>query len=329
MKIAFLSVRKDEFDLYREKFGKFELFITDKSIEKVNISRILDVDILSVFVFDRLDSDILSKFKNLRLIVTRSSGFDHIDIEYCKEKGISVAHMPGYSPKSIAEHTFAMLLSLVRNIKRIERKEDKLIFYQDDDILGEDLFEKSLGVIGTGKIGFEVARLGLAFGMIVYAYDIKENEELKKKGVKYISIDELIQKSDVITLHIPYNPSTHHLINEERIEMMKDGVIFLNTARGSVVDTDALYDAVMKGKIKAAGLDVFEEEEILILGKYELGISSEKAMKILKLRTLDNVIITPHIAYFTKRSIENIKKFTVECIKTFIEKGELGRFKVV
>ena len=329
MKIVFTCVNENDIKFLKENLSDYELIFYKTYIDKINLEEIIDADILSVFVFDKLDKEKLSKFKNLKLIVTRSAGFDHIDIDYCKENNIKVAHMPAYSPKSIAEHSLALLLNLTRKIKNSYQKTEKIDFSQTEALMGTDLDEMSIGVIGTGRIGSWTAKLCKSLGMEVYAFDIVENKELKELGIKYMNLDELVENSDVISLHVPYTPKTHHLINKERIEKMKDGAILINTSRGAVVDTDALYDALKKGKLSAAGLDVFEDEDILILNKYEEGISSDKNLKILKLNTLPNVIITPHIAYYTKKAVNNIRNCTVECINMFIKEGNLGRFEVV
>ena len=329
MNIVFTSVKPEEEEFFRKELSAYEPTIYSQTIDKIPLNQIKNVDILSVFVFDKLNKEILSPLKNLKLIVTRSAGVDHIDLEYCRENGIQVAHMPAYSPKSIAEHTFALILALTRKLKKINNRTQHINYKQEPEILAEDLFEKSVGIIGTGRIGTEVAKMALVFFKEIFAYDIKENPQLKESGVQYISLDELFKNSDIISLHVPYTPQTHYLINSEAINKMKDGVILINTSRGKVVNTDHLYQAIMEGKISAAGLDVFEEEDVLILEKYEEGKGSSKNLKILKLNSLDNVIITPHIAYYTKTAIDRIKNCTVEAIKNFITQGDTGRYRVI
>jgi D-lactate dehydrogenase len=329
MNITFTSLRKDEKEFFEKHLKEHSLKLYENPIDKIPLKDIKKTEILVVFVFDKLGRDILSQLPDLKLIITRSAGIDHIDLDYCKEKGIHVAHMPAYSPKSIAEHTFALLLNLTRRIKTTQKKEEKIDFSQGEDLIGIDLDQLTIGVIGTGRIGTQTALLALAFGMEVLAFDIKENPMLKEKGVKYLSFDEIIKKSDVITLHVPYTPKTHHLINKETVAKMKEGVYIINTSRGKVVDTDAIYEGVVTGKIKGLALDVFEDEEILILKRFEEGKGSDKNLKILRLLSFDNVIITPHIAYFTKKAIENIKNCTLEAITLFVKGEDLGRFKVL
>jgi len=329
LKIVFTSVNKNDIDFFKDILSDCEVIFFQNNIDNINIKEICDANILSVFVFDKLDKNKLSQFNDLKLIITRSTGVDHIDVNYCKERGIKVANIPAYSPKSIAEHTLCLLLNLTRKIKIISRRTKNIDFSQDEELIGIDLDQLKIGIIGTGKIGSWMAKICKNLGMEVYAYDIKENLELKAIGIKYIDLDSLIEISDIISLHVPYSPKTHHLINKERISKMKDGAIIINTSRGAVVDTNALYNALKDGKLGGAGIDVFEDEDILILNKYEEGIVSDKVLKILKLNTLPNVIITPHIAYFTKKAVNNIRNGVVECIDMFLKEGKLEKFEVV
>ncbi len=322
MKIALTSVFKENVDFFKEKLEEYELKVYTETIQDIPLVELKDVDILSVFVFDKLDRNLLKNLKNLRFIITRSVGYDHIDVEYCKEKGIKVAHIPSYSPSSIAQHVFGMILSLVRKLKTIDRRVRKLNFKQEFEIMGFNLENLTLGVIGTGRIGTFVAKYGIAFGMRVVAYDIFEKEELKEIGVKYLTFEKVLEGSDVISVNVPLNRETYHMIGENAIKLMKDGVIFINTSRGEVVDTDALYKYYKMGKFGGIGLDVCEDEMILILERYRKGFSSDKNLKILELANKPNVIITPHIAYFTEVSMENIKNQTIEAIKAFVEKNE-------
>lgn len=322
LKIVFTSLNKSDIDFYKDVLPDSEVIFFQDNIDNINIKEIRDATILSIFVFDKLDKDKLSQFNNLKLIITRSTGVDHIDISYCKERGIKVANIPAYSPKSIAEHSLCLLLNLTRKIKAISMRTKDIDFSQYEELIGIDLDQLKVGIIGTGKIGSWMAKICKNLGMDVYAYDIKENLELKTLGIKYINLDSLIEISDVISLHVPYSPKTHHLINKERINKMKNGTIIINTSRGAILDTNALYNALVDGKLGGAGIDVFEDEDILILNKYEKGIVSDKTLKILKLNTLPNVIITPHIAYFTKKAVNNIRNSVVECINMFLKENK-------
>jgi len=329
MKITFTSLKEQDIQFFKEKLRNFNLKFFNETIDKIPLEEIQDTEILSIFVFDRLNEKLILKLKKLKLIITRSAGVDHIDIEYCKKRGIKIAHMPAYSPKSIAEHTLAMILTLTRKLKKIGKNLEKMDYSQSEDIIGVDLDELSIGIIGTGKIGSWTAKLCKYLGMKVYAFDLVESEELKEMGIEYLDLDTILKIADIISLHVPYTPQTHHLINKERINKMKKGAILINTARGAVVDIDALYEALKNKKIAGAGLDVFEDEDILILNRYEDGKVSDKNLKILKLNTLENVIITPHIAYYTRKAVNNIRNCTVDCINLFIKEGKLGKFEVI
>ena len=329
MQATFTSVRDDEISFFKRNLKDLKLQFFKQNINQIDIEKLKDTQILSIFVYDKLTQNIISKLKNLKLIITRSVGYDHIDIDYCRKHKITVAHIPEYSPQSIAEHTFCMILNLTRKLKKIQQNEDYLNFSLEKDILGIDLYTLSIGIIGTGRIGSKVAKIAYGYGMKIYAYDIKQNPELKDLNVCYVDLEFLIKKSDVITLHVPYLPTTHHLIDKNKINIMKKGVILINTSRGKVIDTDAVYNGVLEGKIGGIGLDVFEDEEILILRGYEQKQSSDKVLKILRLRNMDNVIITPHVAFFTEKAVENIKKGVIECINLFKEHNDVGKFKVV
>lgn len=327
-KIAFTSVSDEDLEFYKKHLKDYELKFFKKQLREVDLKEIKEAQILCVFVFDKLTGEVLSEFENLKLIITRSVGYDHIDLKFCKDGGIKVAHIPAYSPKSIAEHTIALILNLTRKIKKVQKRTSRLNYSQETEILAIDLEGLTAGIIGTGKIGSWTAKLLHYLGCKVIAHDIIANEELKSLGVEYKSLEELLKVSDIVSLHVPYTSQTHHLINEERISIMKDSAILINTSRGAVVDTNALYKALLNGKLSGVALDVFEDEDILILNKYEKGISSDKILKILKLNTFDNVIITPHIAYYTKRAVNNVRKCVVECINMFVSTNSLGRFEV-
>ena len=182
--------------------------------------------------------------------------------------------------------------------------------------------------MGTGRIGFYTAKYGVAFGMRVLAFDIRENEELKQLGVEYVDYETLLRNSDIVSFHVPLTPKTKHMLSFKNVKLLKDGAIVINTSRGGVIDTDALYEAYKNGKISALGLDVFEDERILILNEYEKGKSSNKVLKILRLASEDNVVITPHIAYMTKRALENMRKCTVDAIKKFAKGEDISKYLV-
>jgi len=284
-----------------------------------------DTEALCVFVNSNLNKKTLTKYPKLKFITTRSTGFNHIDLDYCKEKGISVSNVPSYGKNTVAEHAFALLLTLSKNIPQsIQRTRRSNFSY--DDLVGFDLNGKTLGVIGTGKIGMHSVKIGSGFGMKVIASDPNPNaEEAKKVGFEYVnSLDELLAKSDVITIHVPLVDGTFHLINKDNIQKVKKGAVLINTARGEIVETDALIWALENGTLSGAGLDVLEGENAL---KDELGQLARESKRTLKdyktlvedhiLMDMDNVVVTPHNAFNTKEALERILETTVANLKGF------------
>ena len=247
------------------------------------------------------DKESLAKFSSLKLLITRTVGTDHIDLDYCKERNIEVKNILDYGSFNIAEHVFALLLSGTRNILSTQ-KEIKKGTFSFKGHLGLALEGKVLGVVGTGRIGLEVIRRANAFGMKVIAYDVYKNEEAREKlGYQYVELEELAHHSDVITLHAPLLDSTHHMINASIIGKMKNGVVLINTARGELIDTNALIASI--DKFRWVGLDVLEGEK-----KFSSGHP---------LLRYDNVVITPHIAFYSDASVKKIARETERMIDEY------------
>ncbi len=288
-----------------------------------NAAQIKDFDAFSVFIYSKIDEQIIQAIPNLKLITTRSTGFDHIDLEVCKKQGITVCNVPSYGENTVAEHTFALILALSRNmckacIRRFEQD------FSIEGLEGFDLKGKTIGVIGTGQIGLHVIRIAKGFGMNVVAYDVHQNKLLSEVlGFEYVTLENLLASSDVITLHVPYMKATHHLMNKDTFKLVKKGAILINTARGSIVDTEALIDALDKKILAGAGLDVFEGEEVIKEEKQLL--YDPKNLEVLAslvkdhiLLSKDNVVFTPHIAFYSKEALERILETTVENIAAFV-----------
>lgn len=284
-----------------------------------------DADALSVFVKTRVDGAVMDRFPKLRLIATRSTGFDHIDLEEATRRGITVVSVPAYGENTVAEFAFALMISLAREIPDAShRMYDEHLFSQEG-LRGFDLKGKILGVVGTGHIGQNMIKMARGFDMNVIAYDPFPKEGIAPVlGFTYVSFDDLLAQSDIITLHAPYNKHTHHLINAENINKIKRGALLVNTARGALVDTIALVKAMDEGIISAAGLDVFELEEYVGAGEGKLLVSgkgTEEEMKILLANNYlinhPNVIVTPHNAFNTTEAVERILSTTAENIKAF------------
>lgn len=321
-KIVFFDTEKWEEDYVKNGLLEFDAIITSEKLDAATVSKYQDAEIISCFIYSTLTKDILEKLPNLKFIATRSMGYDHIDLDYCKEKNIKVANVPVYGAHTVAEHTFALILAISRKIvPSVEqaRRGD----FSSTGLEGFDLNGKILGVIGTGNIGTNVCEIGLSFGMKVLAFSRTQNQDLITKGVKYVSLDELLGGSDVISLHLPHTKETEHLINLSNLNKIKKGAILINTARGALVETAAIAQGLEKGILAAAGLDVLEEEAHL---REEKEFLSEEYLKNVDIKTAlinhvlltrDDVVITPHNAFNSKEAVEEIMKVSVANIKSF------------
>ncbi len=326
MKIGFFEAEGWEKEILEKEFSKHNLIFTKDWLTKENVENYNDLEILSVFICSEINKEIIDSLPNLKFIATRSTGFDHIDINYCKEKGIIVSNVPEYGTKTVAEWTIGLMLNLMRKIYYAIDQIKEAESFDLSNLRGEELYGKTLGVIGTGKIGKEVIRLAKAFGMNVLAYDVYQDENFAKEyDFKYVSLEELLRNSDVITIHVNLNPSTYHLINKNNVNLVKRGAYLINTARGGIIETEALIYALKEGILKGAALDVLEEETEI---KEELEILVKSDLKTEEIKTLwqnhilmkmPNVLITPHNAFNSKEAVERILKTTIENIKGFIE----------
>ena len=329
-KIVFFDATEEDKNYFNDKlFGKCNLIFFDKSINNFKFNNdILDAEIISCFTISQLNKQILEQFKNLEMIVLRCVGFNNIDIEYCKEKSIKVLNARGYGNRTVAEFVLGLIFDISRNISKSFIDINKNI-KEKNEYEGIELKNKTLGVIGVGAIGAELVKMAYGLDMNILGYDLYENEELKNKcNLKYVELDELIKMSDFISIHTPLTKENYHLINEEKFELMKKNVIIINTSRGEIIDTNALYRALYLKKIKGAGLDVLEcEEETNDLNVIDMDYLDKWDIKQILLNheitKLDNVIVTPHIAYDTKEAKNRIRQITVENIKSFL----LGEIK--
>lgn len=287
-----------------------------------------NADVISCFTFSRVTADVLKKFPNLKLIALRSVGFNHIDIDYCKEHNIQVVNSLGYGNITVAEFAFGLILDVMRKVTRsyMNLKEEHPYA---DSYMGFELKDATIGIIGTGAIGAEVSRIAHGFGMNILAYDIYPKDELVKKyNVTYVPLDELLKESDVISLHAPLTNENFHMINDEKIKLMKKNSVIINTARGELIDTQALYEALSEQRIFGAGLDVLESENMLIQPDKTFDfdyLTNDVIRQTLlndRLLKLHNVVVTPHIAYNSKESNERILKITMQNIRAFFD-GEV------
>ncbi len=278
-----------------------ELIIyNERSLDKeVLKKRVKDTDIL-VIANSPLEGEVIEAAKKLKMISVAFTGVDHVDLRVCRERGILVSNAAGYSTHSVAELAFGMIISLLRNIvplDRVTREGGTMEGYRRRDLYG-----KTLGVVGTGAIGAKVAELGLAFGCKVLAYNRSENEDLKAKGIRYMDIEDIFKESDIVTIHLPLNAETKGFVDEDKLRLMKEDAILVNTARGPIVDNIALSKILKEGKIAGAGIDVFDMEPPL-----------DRDYPLLKEK---NAVVTPHIGFATEEAMvrrANIVFSNIDC----------------
>ncbi len=285
-----------------------------------------EVEVVSVFVNSKITKETLDHFPNLKLITTRSTGFDHIDTEETNKRGIVVTNVPAYGSRTVAEFVFTLILMLSRKASeayealRREGQTDKNIYE------GFNLTGKTLGVVGTGNIGKHTAEIGRGFSMDILAFDINPDSHwAETNSIKYVDLNTLLSSSDIISLHLPLNPQTSHIINSQNINTLKPGSILINTARGGLIETEAILKGLEKNILAGAGLDVLEgedqlQEEVKLLLSPETTISDFKTL-LANHELLDKkeVIVTPHIAFNTKEAKEEIRQITLDNIEKFIK----------
>lgn len=309
-----------------------QLKLIGDPLDESNAHEAADAEIVSVFIYSRVDKPVLDKLSKVRLIATRSTGYDHIDLAECADRGIAVCSVPRYGENTVAEHAFALILALTRKLKTAVTRARGLDFSLEG-LKGFDLKDKTLGVIGAGAIGLHSIRIGRGFGMRVLAFDAFPQPILSEVlGFEYVPLERLLGESDVITLHVPLIPETYHLINTETIHQIKRGAILINTARGGVVQTEALVVALDTGILSGVGLDVLEGEESI---KEEAQLLSD-TLPVEKLRAIvrgyallhrDNVIITPHVAFYSVEAEQRIIETTVDNIEAFLSGQPLNVVK--
>ena len=324
-KIAFFGVKSWEKEIIEREISSLDTFGVGIFKDEVqdNLELAAKYDIISPFIYSKFDKTVLGKLPNLKMVATRSTGTDHIDGECCKKKGIVVTSVPVYGSNTVAEYAFALLLAVTRKIVVAHQSVEDGEF-NPEGLTGVDLVGKTLGVIGCGKIGQNVIKIARGFGMKVLGVDGYRDPKLEKKnGFKYTDLETCLKESDFVTLHVPAIPATHHMINKKNIKLMKPGSYLINTARGAVVETEAIVWALNNKILAGAGLDVTEEE--MLVDSMSVVMSNKFTKNDLQdvlsfhlLRDRDDVVFTPHNAFNTKEAIERIVKTTVENIKNFM-----------
>ena len=322
MKIAFFSTKSYDREFFNRYITTHEIIYFEAQLNEQTVNLAAGCNAVCVFVNDKLTEPVIKELKSLgiQLIALRCAGFNNVNLEAAKSGGIRVVRVPAYSPHAVAEHAVALILTLNRKTHKAYNRVREANFSLDR-LTGFDLFNKTVGVIGTGKIGQVFCSIMLGFGCKVLAFDLIENKELAAKGVHYLPLIDLLQQSDIISLHCPLNEQTKHIINEQTIDMMKEGVMLINTSRGGLVDAPAVIKALKTGKIGYLGLDVYEQEEKLFFNDLSENVIQDDT--IMRLLSFPNVLITAHQGFFTEEALTQIAQTTLENIDAFEAGKEL------
>ena len=321
MKITLFGTQpydKESFERIRDAYG-FDICYHRSHLNANNVALARGSDAVCIFVNDTADAETIRQLAdlNVKLIALRCAGFNNVDLNAAARYGIPVVRVPAYSPHAVAEHAVALMLALNRKVHRAYwRTRDGN--FSLHGLLGFDMYGKTAGIVGTGKIARIVIRILLGFGMEVLAYDpYPDGVFARETGIAYVSLDELYRRSDIITLHCPLTNETKHLVNETSIARMKRGVMIVNTGRGQLIQTEALIEALKSKQVGAAGLDVYEEE-----GDYFYEDRSDSIIDddtLARLLLFPNVIVTSHQAFFTAEAMHNITETTLQNIKDFFD----------
>jgi len=322
MKTALFSTKSYD----REYFNRFNsgnrhnISYFEESLNANTTELTRGFEAVCVFVNDKVDRETIHKLSEngVKLIVLRCAGFNNIDLSSAAEKGIKILRVPAYSPQAVAEHAVALIMTLNRKTHKAYNRIREGNFSLER-LTGFNLFNKTVGVFGTGKIGTAFCEIMLGFGCNVLAHDLQESETLKQKGVIYTSTDEIYNHSDIISLHCPLTPETRHMINTAAFAKMKDGVMIINTGRGALVKTEDAIEALKIGKLGYLGMDVYEQEEKLFFRDLSENVIQDEIL--MRLIGFPNVLITAHQGFFTKEALEQIAVITLKNISSF-ESGE-------
>jgi len=309
MKVLFTDIIFEDKDRIQVDGCTFELHGPTSSAHQL-VGLAHDADIICMRdQFAKVTKEALEKLPRLKMIATRSTGYDHIDIAAASEKGIVVCNVPDYGAHMIAEHAFGLLLAVARNIVPASNRYSQDRMFNDRGLVGLELSGKTLGVLGTGRIGTHAARIGRGFGMKIVAYDIVKNHQLEEAySTQYLPLEEVLESTDFVTIHLPLNDQTRGIICRRTLQLMKEGSILVNTARGAIIVTEDLISALREGRLAGAGLDVLEAER-------------ERYFDFAGL----NVIVTPHIAWYTKEAVSRILDVTLGNIRAFMSGSPKNR----
>jgi len=322
MKIAFFSAKpydKEFFKKENENFG-FEFIFYETHLGPHIVNAIENEDAVCVFVNDRLNREVIEVLakKGVKVIALRCAGFNNVDREAVKEFGLKICRVPAYSPEAVAEHAMAMLLTLNRKTHKAYNRVREQNFALNG-LLGFNLYQKTIGVVGTGKIGKAFVKIAIGFGAKIIAYDLFPDKDLEAIGVEYMPLESLFSQSDIVSLHCPLTPENHYMINNEFIAKMKNGVTIINTSRGGLINTNDAIIALKEKKIGLLGLDVYEQEEKIFFKDLSASIIEDDSIQ--RLMSFPNVLVTSHQAFFTKEALEQISQRTLQSISDLLKTG--------
>ncbi len=312
MKVLIYSAKDFEIPyLIAANNHKHELMFIKESLSSKTAIKAIGFDAISIFSADEACFLTIEKLQGfgVKFITLRSVGYDNVNLRAANQNNIKVAHVPSYSPNAIAEHAIALLLALNRHLIESNERVNRFNFVTND-FVGFDLKDKTIGIIGTGKIGTVMTKIMHGFGCHILGYDIEERKALiEKYGINYVDIKELCKQSDVITIHLPLNSETHYLIDENLFQLMQPHVILINTARGAIINTEHLFEALKNKKISAVGMDVYEHERTVFFKDRSHNVPNDELL--MKLLALPNVLITGHHAFLTEEALTNISESTI------------------
>lgn len=324
MKILVTEVEEWERQSFHRLREEHEVVFTSGPLNQEAADKYTDVEAICPFIYSSLQAQDLQLLPELKLIATRSTGFDHIDREYCTEHDITLCNVPSYGKNTVAEHVFGLLLTISHNLREALERTQRGDFSMSG-LQGFDLRGKTLGVIGTGEIGQCVIAIAIGFGMEVLAFDVNpDREAARHAGFRYVDMTELLEASDIVTLHVPANEQTRHMMSTDQFSTMREGAVLINTSRGSIVDVQALLHALTEGRLLAAGLDVLPEEPVikeeaeLLRTLYQEEHDQRTLLADHVLLRLSNVYITPHSAFNTREAVQRILDTSVDNINGFI-----------
>ncbi len=325
MKIAFFDTHSYDKKSFTEanKAFNYEIDFRDYKLNENTAMTAQGFDVVCVFVNDVVNEAVIKTLADcgVKLIALRCAGFNNVDLKAAAAAGIKVVRVPAYSPYAVAEHGVALLMSLTRHIPQAYLR-TKTANFNIEGLTGRDLFGLTAGILGTGKIGRIMADILMGFGMKIIAYDPFPNTKwAKEKNIEYVDLEEIFKRSDVLSLHCPLTEETKHIVNHDRMKMMKHDAVIINTGRGALIDSKALVHALKHGHIGGIGMDVYEEESKYFFSDWSTDIMTDDTLA--RLLTFPNVIITGHQAFLTTNALKNLADTTLENIKAFSSGNEL------